>query len=351
MKKILIFIIFSFIFVLSSCTISDQNQGGVNNYKPLITEEDVIDGYYDAIRSTDHKDSMNVKKEDIIVKQMYPTLRPDLVIVDITNSYNIVPFKIYRENIDKLLFVYGGTFNFYGYYNNQIHTIKSLYEQEVIDLELVCELFSHMSLATSKLSHTEYEIIREHISYGLIDRYFGRYDGYSAFTLCYTSNLCVTEPIRVLDVMFEFPYPDTHIRFVKDDEMISLSNQNLCVSKDSIYELFSLYTRSDKVNSELISMLFAPVVKVYQEYVSDFTIDDLYLEYYYGSSGDVHFYQFGSNVWLASIIDEDVTGFASSLRYGGGWATVYYDGNVYLVEEAISLGITTKEEAHSIIYG
>ena len=61
-------------------------------------------------------DMPGLRKEDIIVKQMYPTLRPDLMIVDITNSYNIVPFKIYRENIDKLLFVYGGTFNFYGYY-------------------------------------------------------------------------------------------------------------------------------------------------------------------------------------------------------------------------------------------
>ena len=298
--------------------------------------------------------------DNVEVNEIYKTIDSKLSkdekvrIVNVTSSYDVVPYKIYREYVEKLEFNYG-KFSYYGYYENKLYTIGELYKKRIIDMDLVCELFSIYSEAKTILTYHEYTYMINKISAGnyKIDRYFGKCENLSAVTLTFSANLDVTEPVRVGDVYFEFPHPNTSIRLVNGIKEIKFTDSNLLsnVSKETIYELFSMYTKSKPVNEELINMLFTPIVPIYQKYVPDFDIDDLYLEYYNGEVNGAHVFTFGSNVWLAGKVDKDDDSIASSLLYGTGYDFIYYENNVYRKTDAINMGIITEDQIKELKYG
>lgn len=349
MRKVFIVLQFVFCLCFVGCT-------KINDVKNPFSEELVKVAYVNSIKEYVPNavvDEVTINSVYKIIQQNYKA-EDDIRIINITSTYDILPYKIYREYIEKLEFRYI-SFHYYGFYQDKIYTLGELYNEGLIDMDLVCELFSLYCNSTTVLTYNEYQNIVSTVTeaFYTIDRYFGLFEGYSVVTLAYTSELCVTEPVRVHDVYFEFPYPDTCIRFIKDNIEIKLTSLliNTYVSKETIYELFSIYTKSKPVNEELINMLFTPIVPIYQKYVPDFDIDDLYLEYYNGEVNGAHVFTFGSNVWLAGKVDKDDDSIASSLLYGTGYDFIYYENNVYRKTDAINMGIITEDQINELKYG
>ena len=138
MKRLFItvfFIVFS--FTLLSCTMDSIV------IKTPFNEDHVKKAYVDSIIGF----IPEAVKEEVEVIEIFKELEPNspkedkVRIVNVTSSYDIVPYKKYRETVEKLEFSYG-KFSYYGYYDNKLYTIGELYKKRLIDMELVCELFS-----------------------------------------------------------------------------------------------------------------------------------------------------------------------------------------------------------------
>lgn len=281
--------------------------------------------------------------------------------VKMTNVYRTKPHMVHNEVIEKFHFRYdhGGN-QVYLIFDDQLYTGKSAFEEDLINKEELLTLFLFNSFSINNLNYSEIQDIENRLGNEseledgnyIFTRYYGKYNGFHAITLENINSFTVCEDEYIENLHFQYPYPGSHIRLINGQEMYTIKEayRKGHIQLEDIYKLFEKHTNSPDVSEELVTTLLKPAFDIHKDYISDYTMDILYLDKYYGLYQDCHIFSFHSTEWLAKYYTESTNKVLDALRYGGSaYEFVLYEETLYTLKEAIDKGIIDPEIEDIII--
>lgn len=327
--------------------------------KDLNLSSELVDLFKSAYASSIADFVEEVDLNEIEILDYFGLIR-DAHIVSMGSNYSgKYPNGVYIEEVKKMEFKYDSGYKIYVIAKDKLYTPKKAYEEKIIDFSELCKLFGIHTSKLETFDEQSYDSVEnclklkyeEEFDLYEIAKYYGEYNGYSAVSLNYLGmQLAVTSADYVYNLKFEYGYSSNHIRFMNDSEMYSISealSKNI-ITKDDLYNIFEIHSKSEKVDEQLIIELLTPAYELCLKYADDFNkeinLNHFSLSKYYGKYGENEIYSLDSTCWIDKVNTSATIEEVEVMEYGfSKTAYVLSDGKLFTLQQALNSGIITEE--------
>lgn len=363
MKKIIILIILMFSCLsLFACDETELNKEDLN-----ITDELTL--LFKSAYANSIKDSIdNANLDEINILEFYGKINDAYVVSmdnDITynNKSRIIPYDIYDEDVENMRFSYYGYRKpIYLIKDGNLYTIKQSYENNIINFNEVCLLFGIQTSGLETFSEKDHNILKESMTLWnsklgdnyKLRTYYGEYGDYIVVDYNTLIVFGVASSKTISNFMFTYGYSDMAIRVINKSEVLSLSDayNRAIINEEELYEIFTSYSRSAKIDKKLVDMLLSIVYDFLNGIKDDLQtvpdINKIYLERYYGNHFGYEMFSFETDYKLKTNSENPLIDKFVSLKYGFGETILYKDGEMIPLVYAVENGIIDIEEYRTI---
>lgn len=230
-------------------------------------------------------------------------------------------------------------------FEDTLYTIKSAYEQKIINFDNLCRLFGINFSGKDTFNKEKYEKLQQQFKRDNPDEYdlyyllgyYGEYNGYSVVTYNYMGvKLGVTFTEICYGLAFEHGYRSNLFRIMNGENLYSIKEafENGILTLENLLDIFEIHTHS----AELSESLFNQTMSCIENMCENYPIEEAFtygynLHKYYGQYGDVH-------IFYIDIIfraeNYDMLAWLQGPRV--------FDGEkFYTLDEAVELGLITEE--------
>ena len=230
-------------------------------------------------------------------------------------------------------------------FEDTLYTIKSAYEEKIINFDNLCRLFGINFSGKDTFNKEKYEKLQNQFKlekpkdYDMYELggYYGEYNGYSVVTYDYRGmkdNVTIMEPCNGL--VFRHGDSSNVFRIMNGEKMLSI---NMAVEEgiltlENVIDLFEFHTHSAELSESLLNQMLSYIENMCENYPIEEAFTYGYsLHKYYGQYGDVHIFYIDI-IFRAENYD--------MLEWLIG-PRVFDGEKFYTLDVAVELGLITEE--------